>query len=238
MPTSKIMALAGALMLGGFTGIGHFRPIAAQDAPGAEKTARGGLLAQTAHYQFEVFFYWTGLRVFPQSVHGTPIAISKLTGTATFTLPGAPKPFVYALKGGPATGGKEPGSLDLGIDLSKVPTTGSTVAFEITGLGDPSEGSVTFTVPFEFVSAKARPAPSQAATPTSPTPRYTYGQGYYGQGYYEQYNQSAPVAGSPSQYQYSVPSYTGTLVGGTRSTRDWSTGRDTPIAKPWLRPTD
>jgi hypothetical protein len=238
MRTSKIMALAGTLMLGGLTGIGPFRPVAAQDVPSSAKTTRGGLLAKTEHHQFEVFFYPTGLRVFPQSVHGTPVAVSKLTGTATFTLPGAPKPFVYTLKGASAAGGREPESLDLSIDLSKVPAAGSKVAFEIDGLDAPAGGHVSFTVPFELVPtvAEPRPSPSQGYAPAAPSPRYIYAQGYYGQGYYQQYEQAAPVARPPSYSTYTVPSYSGSLSGGSRPFRDWSTGRDIPLAKPWMKP--
>lgn len=240
MRTSKFMAWAGALMFGGITGIAHFRPIAAQDVPSSARTARGGFLAKTEHHHFEVFFYRTGLRVFPQSVHGTPVAVSKLTGTATFTLPGAPKPFVYALKGGPAAGGREPESLDLIIDLSKVPAGGSKVTFEIVGLGAPSAGRTAFTVPFELVPtvSEPRPAPSHGNAPAAPSPRYTYGQGYYGQGYYRQEEQAAPVAGSPSHDSYTVPSYSRSYGSTRHPTRDWSTGRENPLAKPWMRPID
>ena len=238
MRTSKIMAWAGALMLGGITGIEPFRPVAAQDVPSSAKTARGGLLAKTEHYQFEVFFYRTGLRVFPQSVHGTPVDVSKLTGTATFSLPGAPEPFVYTLKGASAAGGRGPESLDLGLDLSKVPAAGSKVAFEIGGLGAHAGGHVSFTVPFELVPslAEPRPSPSMGHAPGAPSPRFIYGQGYYGQGYYQQSEQAAPVARSPSHSTYTVPSSSGSFSGGSHPFRDWSTGRDIPLAKPWMRP--
>ncbi len=165
MRTPKNMGLAVVLTLGAITGIGHFRPTAAQDTPSPARTARGGFLAKSDHHQFEVFFYRTGLRVFLQSIHGTPVTVSKLTGTATFTLPGAPKPFVYAIKGSPAVGGRDPESLDLSLDLSRVPASGAKVTFQLEGLGDPAEPRTTFSVPFTPVQRPSVTAPAPAPAP-------------------------------------------------------------------------
>jgi hypothetical protein len=128
----------------------------------ASLSPRGGNLAKTEHHQFEVFFYKTGLRVFPGDAAGKPLAVSSLTGTATFALPGAPKPFVYPLQGAAPGSGPAPTSLDLGLDLSKVPVSGTKVTLDITGLPDPAEPAATFTLPFVLTGA---------ATTATTTPR-------------------------------------------------------------------
>jgi len=111
-------------------------------------TPRGGTLAKTGRHQFEVFFYKTGVRIFPRDAAETLVTAASLTGTATFALPGAPKPFVYQLQGAAPGNGRPPSSLDLGLDLSKVPVSGTQVTFQILGLPDPSEPTASFTVPF------------------------------------------------------------------------------------------
>ena len=134
---------------------GHARPARAQEppkpaeeAPQTSLTPRGGSLAKTVRHQFEVLFYKTGVRIFPHDVAGKPVAVSTLTGTATFVLPGAPNPFVYPFQAAAPGTGPAPSSLALGLDLSKVPATGTKVTFQINGLADPAEPSATFTVPF------------------------------------------------------------------------------------------
>jgi hypothetical protein len=121
---------------------------AAPESPPPARSTRGGSLAKTARHQFEVFFYKTGLRVFPKGVDGTAVDVARLTGTATFSLPGAPNPFVYPLRGAAAPAATSPASLDLTVDLGRVPASGSKVTFQIEGLADPAEPSATFTVPF------------------------------------------------------------------------------------------
>ena len=74
-------------------------PRPAEEAPQTSLTPRGGSLAKTMHHQFEVFFYKTGVGIFPHDTAEKPLLVSGLTGTATFALPGAPNPFVYALQG-------------------------------------------------------------------------------------------------------------------------------------------
>jgi hypothetical protein len=88
------------------------------------------------------------VRIFPRDAAEKPVAVSSLTGTATFALPGASKPFVYPLQGNAAGSAPAASSLDLGLDLSKVPTSGAKVTFLINGLSDPAEPSASFTVPF------------------------------------------------------------------------------------------
>jgi hypothetical protein len=123
-------------------------PKAAAEAPQTALTSRGGVLAKTGRHQFEVIFYKTGVRIFPRDAAEKPVTVSSLTGTATFALPGASKPFVYPLQGNTTGGVSAASSLDLGLDLSKVPASGTKVTFRIDGLSDPAEPSTSFTVPF------------------------------------------------------------------------------------------
>jgi hypothetical protein len=166
-------SLSGVLVLTMAFGPGTIGPARAQEpsrpaaeAPQTTSTPRGGTLVKTGRHQFEVFFYKTGVRVFPRNAAEKPVAVSALNGTAMFVLPGVSKPFVYPLQGAVAGNGPAPRSLDLGVDLSKVPVSGTKVTFEIHGLADPAEPSATFTLPF----ALPGPAATATATPTA-TPR-------------------------------------------------------------------
>jgi hypothetical protein len=169
--------IPGTLALILTSGPGHVGPARAEESPrmpekpkGAAaspdilapaRSSRGGSLTTTARHQFEVFFYATGLRVFPRGQGGAAIDTSKLKGTATFALPDAPNPFVYPIRpSGPA-----PTSLDLAVDLGRIPASGSKVTFQVTGLPDPAEPTATFTVP--FVPNGMANAPTAAA----PKPR-------------------------------------------------------------------
>ena len=243
-PKSKIMALACALTLGGLSTLGYFGRAGAQEQPKTAKSARGGALAKTARHQFEVFCYTTGLRVFPMDASGAPVDAAKLTGTATFFHPNSPKPwFLRALSPAAASPGQASGSLDLYIGLDAVPPTGAKVAFEIAGLPDTSEPTATFEVPLEFVKATAAAATPRLTVPAgsvTASPRYVYGPGYYGYGYYQYAGpQTAPAQISgPVIYGYSTPgqySSGGTVGPGHR---DWSTGRNNGLAKPWMRAMD
>jgi hypothetical protein len=131
----------------------------AQEESNPIKSARGGALAKVGQYGFEVFFYPTGLRLFPEDAAGTPLDASKLTGTATFYHPNSPEPwFARPLHPVAAGSGGTSESLDLVIGLGAVPPTGAKVAFEVTGLPDPAKPTARFTVPFAFVEAPAEPA--------------------------------------------------------------------------------
>jgi hypothetical protein len=233
--TSKLGAIAVISVLGtALVGV------AAEERPVVVRSARGGDLVTTPRHQFEVFFYRTGLRVFPRGTSGAPVDVANLSGTVTFTIPGAPEPFAYPLKGGPATPGREPESLDLVVDLSKVPATGSKVAFEVAGLADPAEGRVAFAAPFVLVPAAAstHPSPVRRGTPTAPSPRYTYAPGYYGYGYYQESENMGPNTGTPGSKSYGAPGRHDSYRSSPRSKVDWSTGRENPLAKPWMRPLD
>ena len=102
---------------------------------------------------------------------------------------------------------------------------------------------MTLKVPLEFVA-------TTTLQPTAPRgeiaagPRYTYGPGYYGYGYYA--NPGPETVPQPAQ---ETPTYFGSSSGSTgygsmsghsvgSMHRDWSTGRDSPLAKPWMRPRD
>src|SRR5271154_439981 len=65
-------------------------PKPTEETPQTSVTPRGGSLAKTVHHQFQVFFYKTGVRIFPRDAAEKPVAVSGLTGTATFPLAGAP----------------------------------------------------------------------------------------------------------------------------------------------------
>jgi hypothetical protein len=197
------------------------------------KSARGGVLAKTGRHQFEVFFYPTGVRVFVQGNTGTAIDASRLNGTATFYHPNSTTPwFSRQLRGQTA-------SIDLPIGLSNAPQTGAKVTFEVAGLTDASESKATFTTPLEFVTAPTnQPTAPQGGVPT--LPRYVYRPGPQGYGYYE--HTSPGTYSTPSgsvSYMSSIPGMYG--PGGMSvgpGHRDWTTGRSSPLAKPWLSPMD
>jgi hypothetical protein len=202
-------------------------------------SARGGLLAKAERYQFEVVFYPTGVRVFPSTVAGSPVETSRLSGIVTFFHPNSPRPwFSRPLRssGGP---GQPATSLELGIGLGNAPATGGRAVFEITGLPDAAGSTVAFTVPLRFAAAPVAAQPEQPRGGAPVVPRYVYGSGPTGYGYYE-YNSPGPALPRASGYTtYGSPMRfpaAGHEVGPNH--RDWSTGRNLPLAKPWLRPMD
>ena len=229
-------------------GVGHPGRLFAREQAATTRTAREGTLAKTSRHQFEVFFYSTGVRVFPLDSMGSPIDVSKLNGTATFYHPNSPQPwFSRPIRAGSATGGQAPTSLDLAIGLETVPATGSKVAFEVVGLTDPMEQSASFTVPVGFVkppSESTSTLPVAPVTATATSPRYVYGLGYYGYGYYAYPGpEAAPAqAAGPAIYGYgaqtqsSQSGYSSDTVGPGH--RDWSTDRSNGLAKPWMKSMD
>lgn len=229
------MLLAGAALAGTW-GLGGLEPAEAQEQAKVSKTTRGGVVATTPQHQFEVLFYPTGVRVFPQTKAGQPVNASQASATATFYHPNSPRPwFARPL----VISTTQPNSLELAIGLGNAPATGAKVTFEVTGLTDSAEPKATFTVPLEFV-------PQPTAQPTAPrggmaaVPSYTYMPGYYGYGYYP-YSSSAATSPPASAYHtYAAPSshYRGDGDSVGPGHRDWSTGRDVPLAKPWMRPMD
>lgn len=192
--------------------------------PALEISPRGGLLTRTQAHQFEVFFYPSGLRVYPRNLQGQPLDPQQLAGTATFLVSGQSKPwFSRALSPRRSLTGQTKGSLTLAMDLSSVPRTGVSVRFEVVGLGEEGEERVAFDLPFELVRTPAAPAlsPQPAPTPTASvaptTPPYVYSQGYYGVGFY-------PNQGSIATY------------GATPSVGPAISSSPVPVEKPWTSP--
>ena len=241
---SKMLSLASVLMLGVAMPVAHFTVARAQDETKPSKSARGGLLVKTAKNQFEVFFYSTGLRLFPLDSAGHLIDASKIAATATFYHPNSPKPwFTRPLQGKAASVGHPPESLDLVIGLSTVPPKGAKVTFEIAGLSDSEDSTAAFTVPVEFVAAPVATSPVPPPAVTQAQPNYVYGPGYTGFGYYQYPGPQAVPAATSAPRVYNYPtSGRQSSGGGPHSTRDWSTGRSYQsgglISKPWLRPMD
>jgi hypothetical protein len=242
--TLKIVAMLG-MVLASLVDLDRGALAGAQEETRVTRSARGGLLATVEGRQFEVFFSPNGVRVFPLIEAGAPINTSGLTGSATFYHPNAPtRPwFSRPLHPGPATVGQVPSSMDLDIGLAEAPQKGATVVVELVGLRSQTGSSVTFKVPLEFATTAA-PLPTAPQVETASGPRYIYGPGYYGYGYY--YYPGPATVPQPVQ---TTPSYRGTpwTYGGPGSTsgytvgpghRDWTSGRDLPLAKPWLRPMD
>lgn len=181
----------------------------------ATKPDRGGWLVTTPHHHFEVFFYKSGLRIFPTSTWANPVPVSQLAGNVSFLLPDAKTPLVYELKGGAAVRGREPASIDLATDLTWVPVGKVKVDFTISGLSDPQEDRVTFSVPFVLVPPRRVAQSEPAVTPSAP--RYIYRSGYYGVGYY-------PVMLPVIPNQVPVPLQARPVQ------------REVPLERPWSNP--
>jgi hypothetical protein len=238
-PVSRFVALAGLAGAAVLAGLG---PAWSQQESPPVRSPRGGLIAQSGQHRFEVFFFPTGVRVDPQGPAGEPVDVSRATATATFYHPNSPKPwFSRSLAPGAAAPGRAPTSLEHAIGLTNVPVRGVKVTFEVTGLPGPAVSTAAFTVPFEFVPAPVASA-AQPAAPTAgagPVPRYLYGYGNAGYGYYLH---TTPGTAAP---RVSASTYSGRPMpfpeGGHEvgpNHRDWATGRDVRLAKPWLQPFD
>jgi hypothetical protein len=142
----------------------------AQEGRPTAQPEHGGAVAATSRYQFEVVFRPDGFLVYPRGAGNTPIDVARLSGTASFQLPGVAQPFVYALRSGVTGTGQAPTSIGLAVDLSRVPASGATVRFQIDGLPDPAEPSATFTEPFvRKLAPVAAPAPGPARRPAVAT---------------------------------------------------------------------
>jgi hypothetical protein len=169
--TSKVVALMVAMMLGAILSFVDPGSGRAQQETLPARSARGGALARTAHYQFEVFSYTSGVRLFASDPAGAAMSAAALTGTATFYHPNSPRPwFTRRLRPAPTQPGHPAESLDLAIDLGTVPTSGVTVTFEIAGLPDSKEPTATFTTPFTLVASV--PGSSRAGQAATPAPTY------------------------------------------------------------------
>jgi len=82
-------------------------------------------------------------------------------------------------------------------------------------------------------SARAQVVGGPVAGPVVPRYYYSYGGTYYAPGYYGATNTARGYYYGGGYY--GAPGYPG---GGTVNgfARDWSTGRNLPLAKPWMRP--
>ena len=238
-PSTKGLLLSGVALVGTWV-LGSYVQGRGQEATKVVKTTDGGLLATTTQHQFKAYFYSTGVRLFPLTNAGQPVDISKVAASATFFHPNSTTPwFSRPLR----SSQDQVGSLVLSIGLGNAPATGGKVRFEVTGLADASEPEATFTAPLEFVPQQVAHPSTQPTAPrgdVAAVPRYVYAPGYYGYGYYPY---SSPDAASPpasAYHTYASPSGHYRGDGGSVGVghRDWSTGRENSLAKPWMRAMD
>ncbi len=230
-----LMVAAGVFVASGLAG--QITSTPAQESPPVTRSARGGLMTSTKKFKFETFFFTTGARVIPMNDQGVAIDPSRLTAKATFYHPNSPKVwFIRELKPVALSPSKPPSSLEISIGLDNAPASGGHVTFEVAGLPDLGDPNATFTVPLEFYGAQPVTASiSQPPQPGMPSvPRFVYSSGSAGYGYYE-YTSTTQMNASPV---YATPSHSAGDGSVGYGHRDWSSGRDSPLAKPWLRSID
>ncbi len=122
---------------------------AAHDGHSHGGAQHGGTEARTRRHHFEVVFSKAGLTLYAHGPEQTPLDVSRLKAGATFYHPSSPTPwFTRELRAIAVSPGQPPASLGLKMDLSKVPPKDAKVTFQVSGLPDPAEPSVRFTVPF------------------------------------------------------------------------------------------
>ncbi len=250
-PVLKTIVIAGVFLTSLFgLGLDRGRLAAAEEETKVSHSRRGGLLLATEEHRFEVFFYPTGVRVFPLDADGKAVDTSRLTASASVSYPGAPPERWLArpLHPVPTEKGVAPTSLVASIDLADAPQKTTTVVFEIGGLPGATASAAAFKIPLEFV-AKAAATPTNTSSESRPIARL----GYEG-------NRSDVVSGpgTSSQPAEAMPAYTGTLITSSTSSttstsstsssgtsksvktsgigqRDWTTGRNNlPLSRPWL----
>jgi len=130
-------------------GFGLASPSKAQEGHDHAAATRGGAQAQTKRYHFDATFSTTGLKLTVQGLDHKPVDVSGLSVKATFYDPSTTKPwFTRDLRPSPVSQGRAPTSLELVMNLGKVPAKGARVAFQVSGLPDPGEPTAAFTVPF------------------------------------------------------------------------------------------
>jgi hypothetical protein len=123
---------------------------------GKAGSAHGGIAAKTKRHDFEAVFTKGGIRLYVNGADDRPVDVSRLTASATFFHPNSEKPwFTRQLRPAAASTGLAAGSLELVLNLSRVPVTGAKVAFQVAGLSDPGEPRATFTVPFTLADASS-----------------------------------------------------------------------------------
>ncbi len=162
-PVLKNTVIAGVVLSSLFgLGLGRARVACAEGETKVSHSRRGGLLLAAEGYKFEVFFYPTGVRVFPLDAAGKALDTSGLTASAAVSYPGAPPERWLArpLQPVPTDKGSAPSSLVASIDLANAPEETTTVFFEIVGLPGTTPSTAAFKIPLEFVA-------KTAASPTS-----------------------------------------------------------------------
>ena len=233
----KTVAMGG-VVLASLAGPGMTCRGDAPDETKIIKSPRGGILATVEEHRFEVFFYPTGVRVFPLDRAGKPVDASQLSGHATFYHPNDPDTpwFTRPLHAAAPTSSRLATSLDLRVGLVEAPRKGATVHFEIVGLESKNSSTADFTVPLSFAAA---PSP-KAVVAAGAVARETAAAG-----------ESAPTRAAFASMATPAPAVTplsyvpaaafpasdetdGYRTFGTRH-RDWTTGRtNLPLSRPWL----
>ena len=144
--TFAMIILAGAVAFAVVPYAGH---AAAYEDQGQGGAIHGGVEAKSKRHHFEAMFAKGGVRLYVHGADHNSVDVSHLSASATFYHPSSSKPwFTRKLRPAATAAGQLPTSLDLPMDLSRVPTKGAKVSFEVSGLPDPGETTATFTVPF------------------------------------------------------------------------------------------
>jgi hypothetical protein len=147
------ITLAGAVAFGVIPLAGLAAAHEGEDQGG---TAHGGVEAQTKRYHFEAVFSRAGVKLYVHGADHKTVDVSRVAASATFYHPNSAKPwFTRELRPAATTAGHQPGSLDLGMNLGRVPASGAKVVFQVSGLPDPGEPTATFTVPFTLADKGA-----------------------------------------------------------------------------------
>jgi hypothetical protein len=240
MRTVLKIVIVGVLLTSLF-GLGRASLAGAEEETKLSYSSRGGILVATAVHRFEVFFYPTGVRVFPLDAAANTVDTSRLTASATVSYPGAPpeRSLSRPLHPEPTLTGAASSSLVASIGLADALEKATMVDFEIMGLpGSTTTSTVAFMVPLEFVAK-----PAATGTNTSSESRQIASPGSNGN--------RPDVVSAPRTLPRpaeATPAYAVTRPTPGSSTsqnattarlrqRDWTTGRDNlPLARPWLPP--
>ena len=152
----KTIVILGGLLTSLF-GLDRARLVGAEQETKVSHSRRGGILVAAEGHRFEVFFYPTGVRVFPLDAAGNAVDTSRLTASVTVSYPGAPPEHSLPrpLHPVPTDTGAAPSSLVASIGLADAPEKATTVVFEIIGLSGTTASTATFRVPLEFVAKAA-----------------------------------------------------------------------------------
>ncbi len=214
-PESKSVLIAGVLLTT-LLAMDRARLIGAEEEARISHSKRGGILVATEGYQFEVFFYPTGVRVFPMDADEHPLDCSKLIANATVCYPEVP-PDRWVVKtllpAGTDQGDAQP-CLVLRTGLADATEKSTLVAFEIIGLPRAAASTAAFKIPLESV---ARSVATAAASSTSSDSR--------------QLAINAFVEARPPALGNTSRNVSTTVL----KQSDWTTGRtNLPLARPWL----